>query len=72
MGCLHALQARRALRRQGPKPDAFIRHIGRDEDGLSRYWRDRFNTPPSTGDLHEAMEQMGRDVLDGVTRRSLP
>lgn len=48
---------------QSPKPDAFIRHIGRDEHGVSRYWRDRFNTPPTTGDLHEAMKQMGRDVL---------
>lgn len=49
--------------RQTPKPDAFIRHIGRDEHGLSRYWRDRFNTPPTTGDLYEAMAQMGRDTL---------
>lgn len=48
---------------QSPKPDAFIRHIGRDEHGVSRYWRDRFNTPPTTGDLHEAMERMGRDML---------
>lgn len=50
---------------QAPKPDAFIRHIGRDERGHSRYWRDRFNSPPSTGDLHEAMDQMGSDVLGG-------
>lgn len=48
---------------QAPKPDAFIRHIGRDEHGVSRYWRDHFNTPPTTGDLYEAMERMGRDVL---------
>jgi hypothetical protein len=51
---------------QVPKPDAFIRHIGRDEHGQSRYWRDRFNAPPSTGDLHEAMGQMGHDVLDSL------
>lgn len=49
--------------RQSPKPDAFIRHIGRDEEGQSRYFRDGFNAPPSTGDLHEAMERMGREVL---------
>ncbi len=48
---------------QSPTPDAFIRHIGRDEDGQSCYWRDHFNAPPSKGDLHQAMEQMGRDVL---------
>jgi hypothetical protein len=48
---------------RSPKPDAFIRHIGRNEYGVSRYWRDRFNTPPSTGDLYEVMERMGRDVL---------
>lgn len=48
---------------KAPRPDAFIRHIGRDERRVSRYWRDRFNTPPTTGDLNEAMEQMGRDVL---------
>lgn len=46
-----------------PRPDAFIRHIGRDEQGRSRYWRDRFDAPPTTGDLDEAMEHMGRDVL---------
>lgn len=46
-----------------PRPDAFIRHIGRDEQGRSRYWRDRFDTPPAMGDLDEAMERMGRDVL---------
>lgn len=50
---------------RSPTPDAFIRHIGRDQHGVSRYWRDRFNTPPSTGDLYQAMEQMGRDVLGG-------
>lgn len=49
-----------------PKPDGFIRHIGRDEHGRSRYWRDRFNAPPSTGDLHEAMSQMGNDVLSNT------
>ncbi len=46
-----------------PKPDAFIRHIGRGEDGQSRYWRDSFNAPPTTGDLGDAMERMGSDVL---------
>lgn len=46
-----------------PKPDAFIRHIGRDEDGQSRYWRDSFNAPPTTGDLGLAMERMGSDLL---------
>ena len=46
-----------------PKPDAFIRHIGRDEHGVSRYWGDHFNSPPITGDLYEAMERMARDVL---------
>jgi hypothetical protein len=46
-----------------PKPDAFIRHIGRDEQGQSRYFRDGFNAPPATGDLYEAMERMGCDVL---------
>lgn len=46
-----------------PRPDAFIRHIGRDEQGRSRYWRDRFDAPPTTGDLDEAMVHMGRDVL---------
>ncbi len=48
-----------------PKPDAFIRHFGRDEHGISRYWRDRFDAPPTTGDLHQAMERMGSDVLGG-------
>lgn len=46
-----------------PKPDAFIRHIGRDKEGQSRYWRDSFNAPPSTGDLGDAMERMGADLL---------
>lgn len=36
---------------------------GATSTGVSRYWRDHFNTPPSTGDLYEAMEQMARDVL---------
>lgn len=48
---------------KSPVPDAFIRHIGRDEHGQSRYWRDRFNSPPTTGSLDQAMEAMGRDVL---------
>ncbi len=48
---------------QPPRPDAFIRHIGRDEQGRSRYFRDGFNAPPVTGDLREAMEEMGGDVL---------
>ena len=46
-----------------PKPDAFIRHIGRDQHGDSHYFRDRFNAPPTGGDLYAAMEAMGRDVL---------
>lgn len=46
-----------------PKPDAFIRHIGRDEHGQSRYWRDNFNAPPTTGDLSEAMKRMGSDLI---------
>lgn len=48
-----------------PRPDAFIRHIGRDEHGVARYWRDRFNTLPITGDLDEAMTRMGQDVISG-------
>lgn len=51
---------------QSPTPDAFIRHIGRDKQGQSCYWRDRFNVPPARGDLHQAMEQMGQDVLGGT------
>lgn len=31
--------------------------------GRSRYFREGFNAPPAAGDLYEAMEQMGRDVL---------
>jgi hypothetical protein len=46
-----------------PKPDAFIRHIGRDQNGKSHYFRDRFNAPPASGDLYDAMEAMGRDVF---------
>lgn len=49
---------------KAPKPDAFIRHIGRDQDGKSHYFRDRFDAPPTNGDLYDAMEQMGRDVLN--------
>ena len=52
---------------EAPNPDAFIRHLGRDEQGRSRYWRDRFNAPPTTGELHEAMERMGRDILGAPT-----
>lgn len=48
---------------QPPKPDAFIRHIGRDNHGQSRYFRDSFNSPPAIGDLYIAMEQMARDVI---------
>ena len=51
-----------------PKPDAFIRHIGRDENGKSHYFRDGFRSAPASGDLYEAMEMMGRDVL-GTSRR---
>jgi hypothetical protein len=47
-----------------PKPDAFIRHIGRGSDGLSHFWRDAFNSPPAAGDLFEAMETMGGDILE--------
>jgi len=47
-----------------PAPDAFIRHIGRGSDGLSRFWRDNFNSPPEAADLFEAMESMGRDILE--------
>jgi hypothetical protein len=50
---------------KAPKPDAFIRHIGRDTSGKSHFFRDRFDSPPARGDLFEAMEQMCRDVLDG-------
>lgn len=46
-----------------PRPDAFIRHIGRDENGQSRYFRDGFKSAPASGDLFQAMETMGRDVL---------
>jgi len=46
-----------------PPPDAFIRHIGRDEQGRSRFWRDTFAAPPTVGDLRDAMERMGRDLL---------
>ncbi len=48
---------------QTPKPDAFIRHMGRNEAGLSNFWRDRFNTPPITADLHAAMAQMGKEMI---------
>lgn len=49
---------------EAPTPDAFIRHIGRGSDGLSRFWRDGFNAPPEAADLFEAMEAMGRDILE--------
>lgn len=46
-----------------PKPEAFIRHLGRDRRGRSRYFRDGFGEPPVTGDLFGAMGAMGADVL---------
>lgn len=54
-----------------PKPDAFIRHIGRDATGQSCYFRDGFTAGPQRGDLYQAMEQMAKETFDqGAAKKS--
>ncbi len=51
-----------------PAPTAWVRHIGRTEDGESVYWRDTPDTQPLMGDLFVAMRAMADDTIGTKAR----
>ena len=49
-----------------PMPTHWIRHCGRNAEGLSTWWRDSPDTPPQRGQLIDAMRAMADAALAGV------